>query len=139
MGGRGGSSGFDNGGSITLPALEGSEKQVAWAEKIRSEYANYTLDDLFDRDEKTAIKAMDVMEKITGNRMSFYGADNKHEQMQMEFKENNPKPDRSDKEALKKYREKKAQMEANYKKWLYNEYKKLLKGQTRASWWIDHR
>ena len=40
---------------------------------------------------------------------------------------------------MKKYREKKAQMEVDYKKWLYNEYKKLLKNQTSASWWIDHR
>ena len=144
MGGRGGSSGLygsgGNGGIGKLPDLQGSEKQVQWANNIRDGYVkNYTLNDLIYGDEKTVIKTMDVMENITGNRMSFYGKENKHEQLQREFKENNPRPERSDKQAMEKYKKKKAQVEINYKKWLYNEFKKVLKSQTSASWWIDHR
>lgn len=140
MGGRGGSSGLSGGAIVKLPELQGSEKQVSWANSIREGYAkNYTLNDLLHGDERTVIKTTDIMEKLTGNRMSLYGSENKHEQMQREFRENNPRPERSDKEAMKKYREKKAQVEVDYKKWLYNEFKKVLKSQTSASWWIDHR
>lgn len=112
MGGRGGSSGMSS-GRANLPDLQGTEKQIAYAEDIRKNFLERVNSE--------------VTPKLQKNNMM------------KEFEQNNPKPNRSDKEAYAKWKDKKSKVEEKYEKWLKTEFYKKLKSIKSAKWWIDNK
>lgn len=151
MGGRGGSSGLSNGGVGSLSSLQGSEKQVSWAEDIRnSAIKKFTYENLMNDSEKlSSSKIVGALEILTGNdAISAHesGKDYKRAEMVDNFRKKyakeNPAPPYGSKEReeySKKFKIETKKAEDNYRKWLYDQFRKLLKTQKSAKWWIDNR
>lgn len=131
-----------------LPELQGSEKQVAWAKDIREKIMkNFTFDRLMSNErsytngnfvdyEMERFLKVDV---LTCTGVGKDGKETKYQQMIDEFNATHVRPDRKDKEARARYKEAKNKLKTEYKKWLFEEFKKVVREEKSASWWIDHR
>lgn len=152
MGGRGGSSGLSGGGGIgKLPELQGSEKQVAWAKDIRnSVIQKYTYENLMNDSEKlSSSKIVLYLESMTGNDVisahengKIYKREEMVGNIRKKYVKENPAPPYGSKEReeyTRKFKNEMKKVEDNYKKWLYDQFKKMLKTQKSAKWWIDNR
>lgn len=145
MGGRGGSSGLSGGSS--LPKLEGSEKQVKWAEDIRNRY-NFTEQQMKRAVESTDING--VNPAIRGTMESIVLKKHKEfensVQMQNQFKSEQYSRQyvkshniEMTEDFKRKRSEDTQKAKEKYKQWLIKEYKKILKTEKSAKWWIDNR
>lgn len=164
MGGRGGSSGLNSGNSFSFPTLEGSERQVAWAKDIRESYVfdksveryvqNYgRQEDLKKKEIENAEntqKKIEIDRKygrlegaqgsiqnlVLGKHTEFKNAIRMREQFIPEKYR-----DRKSRESLSP-EERKKMMKRSHKEygaWLIREYKKIMRTEKSAKWWIDHR
>lgn len=154
MGGRGGNSGLSGGNS--LPKLEGSEKQVAWAKNIRDNsradnlpkmvdyvlnYEKYKEAEKKARESGKSVEYMNKFIKETGHAVvarevmehfvnAAYGKKwRTSSSMKKYFLD----------KSSEKYKPGNSAQDKKYRKWLVDEYKKVLKTQKSAKWWIDNR
>lgn len=140
VGGRGGSSGMSS-GRANLPDLQGTEKQIAYAKDIRKNFLERVNSEVTPKLQKNNMMKSFIGQDInilTGQR-SDGGGKTKYQLMMKEFEQNNPKPNRSDKEAYAKWKDKKSKVEEKYEKWLKTEFYKKLKSIKSAKWWIDNK
>lgn len=149
MGGRGGSSGLSGGGGGSLPALEGSEKQVKWAEDIINgrNFTDQKIKSAFESNESSGanvairrIVEYTVLEKnkekfdgsMTGMREQFRSEQYTRQYVKshnIEMTDDFKKRMETDRKKAKK----------KYNQWVAKEYRKILETEKSAKWWIDHR